>query len=400
MSIYWSYFSNVASISMFKATISVVFPYIIVIHLNSSATELGVFQTVLLALGIFFGPIGGFFADRIDPAKLLAGLQWFAIGPLAILLFALSQDAVTYELILILGVLGFAALGMTQPPLDVLVHTLGDEGVQNKITGSLFLAYLTSAIGYLLAAGTDLVGISSITLVMMACLGIGAILSHQLVGRYSKPVAQSEAKSRYGFFDGYRYTFQSPLIRPTVILMGLAGLLLGGPIGVLVPLLLRDEYGGSALQFALVYGSFMLGGALSNALLGLMKGVVMTGVALGAGFALCVLALLIWAADTEFYVFILGSAVWGVGGGLCSCMSRTIVQMNVPQEIRARALSAMYSLDEGAAPIGSLLAGIIAAVWGVRELALICGVATFLVMVVIFSMSTELRQERDMSADI
>ena len=59
--------------------------------------------------------------------------------------------------------------------------------------------------------------------------------------------------------------------------------------------------------------------------------------------------------------------VWGLGAGITLTQGRTVLQIVAPPTHRARLMSLFQLGFAGGGPIGALLAGSIAAVWGCRR---------------------------------
>jgi len=149
----------------------------------------------------------------------------------------------------------------------------------------------------------------------------------------------------------------SKTLRLPVLLMSSAGLILGGPYAVLVPLILRDTYQATGFDFALAFATFMIGGACSSGLL-LRVGAIRNPVPLLiVGYSFGGFALLFWAISPPYWAFLASIFFWGIGGGICLNMSRTILQEQAPSTHKSRVLSVMYLGDEGGAPLGSLMTG-------------------------------------------
>ena len=140
---------------------------------------------------------------------------------------------------------------------------------------------------------------------------------------------------------------------------------------VILPLMVRDLYAGSAGGIALVFAANMLGTCTTILLLIRRGGVQRPGRALLAtGVLSCgVLSLLhLELPEWLFYLVVYG---WGMCGGISMTMSRAIVQEAAPETHRARLMS-VYSLGMmGGMPIGSLLLGWCVGQFGARNAVLV-----------------------------
>jgi len=160
------------------------------------------------------------------------------------------------------------------------------------------------------------------------------------------------------------------------------GVFFAGTYMVILPLMVRDIYDGSAGGIALVFAANMLGTCTTIVFLMRRGGLDRPGRALilGSSISLCFLSLLalelpIWAFYTVVYL-------WGLCGGISMTMSRAIVQESSPDSHRARVLS-VYSLGMmGGMPFGSLLLGVCVDLLGARQAVLVPVAGMFCVLVV------------------
>jgi MFS family permease len=140
---------------------------------------------------------------------------------------------------------------------------------------------------------------------------------------------------------------------------------------VLLPLMVRDLYQGSAAGIAGAFAANMLGTCTTILVLMRRGGVQRPGRALmiGGSVSVCILALL--HAELSMPMFYAVVYLWGLCGGISMTMTRSIVQEASPESHRARIMS-VYSLGMmGGMPIGSLLLGWCVDVFGVRQAVLV-----------------------------
>jgi MFS family permease len=126
---------------------------------------------------------------------------------------------------------------------------------------------------------------------------------------------------------------------------------------VLLPLHVRDSYGGGAAELAIVNVCFWAGTILTTVALLRRGGVGRPGRAMLASMGGGTLILAAFALPLPFAGFAALCFLWGVGGGVVMTMGRTIMQTEAPAAYRARVM-ALYQLAlMGAAPVGALLMG-------------------------------------------
>jgi predicted MFS family arabinose efflux permease len=135
---------------------------------------------------------------------------------------------------------------------------------------------------------------------------------------------------------------------------------------VILPLIVRDVYGGGSAELSLVSLGFW-GGTIGSTLIQIRLGAlrrpgraIVLALFLGAG----VLAAMAW--PSSFPAFVALCLVWGLGAGVVMTQARTLVQAAAPETHRARILSLFQLGLMGGAPVGALLIGYLAALTGPR----------------------------------
>ncbi|WP_208990825.1 MFS transporter [Pseudovibrio sp. Tun.PSC04-5.I4] len=189
--------------------------------------------------------------------------------------------------------------------------------------------------------------------------------------------------------EGIKLTFASPHMRNPVLLMSSAGLLLGGPYAVLVPIILRDSHNATGFDFAAAFATFMVGGAISSGILLKIGKVQNPMLLLTLGYALGGIALVTWSFSPPYWFFLTTILLWGFGGGICLNMSRAILQEHAPLTHKSRILSVMYMGDEGGAPLGSLLIGVLVASIGIAQAAMLPGVLVLVISAILLTKTTK-----------
>jgi hypothetical protein len=150
---------------------------------------------------------------------------------------------------------------------------------------------------------------------------------------------------------------RSPELRAVMLLNVTVGLTFVGAYLVLLPLMVRELYGGGAEKMGMLAGALPIGSIAVNLGIVARGGIVRQGrsLLLGQGFAgLCLGGL---ALGPPLWGAVLATAAWGVGAAFAINASRTLFQEHASETNRGRVLS-VYSLAIlGTAPLGALLAG-------------------------------------------
>ena len=148
---------------------------------------------------------------------------------------------------------------------------------------------------------------------------------------------------------------------PVVLGMFAVGVLYVGAFMVLLPLMVRDYYGGDAGGISLVNICFWGGTIVSTFTLLRLGHIHRRGLVLTCSLSSGAVVLFLIGIPAPFWVMCLLCFCWGLGAGTSMTMSRTIVQLAAPPSHRARVLSIFQLGFAGGGPIGAFITGFIIA---------------------------------------
>ena len=149
------------------------------------------------------------------------------------------------------------------------------------------------------------------------------------------------------------------------------GLFMIGPHQALIPVIVRDELGGSARALGFMF-SAMAAGTLSTSLfltsLGGMrnKGGFFAMALIGGSICFAGIAL-----SPELWMAMAFFSFWGAFGGFFVSMSQSLLQTHTPPEVMGRVMSVNALASQGTMPLGALIAGGLATVLDVRAAVLL-----------------------------
>jgi DHA3 family macrolide efflux protein-like MFS transporter len=155
------------------------------------------------------------------------------------------------------------------------------------------------------------------------------------------------------------------------------------PAFSLLPLLVKDYFGGGALQLGWVESAFgvgvIAGGAILGAWGGFERRILTTFLGLiGIGIGAFMLGL---APSTLLILAIAGSLVIGLMLPMVNGPIFAVMQSTVEPNIQARVMSLMGSVSAGAAPIGLAIAGPVSDLIGIQIWFVISGMICILMAV-------------------
>ncbi|EEA94819.1 MFS transporter [Pseudovibrio sp. JE062] len=339
-----------------RAMLSVLFPYLVTVHLTESPERVSYAMTASMLPNLFVLLFAGAAADRLNKRRLLVLLHIANALPVFGLVLLLHFGWVGFEQLILFALLSGSVLAFVQPTLDGMLNHISASSIGRSVTLSVGMLYLVTLAGFALASTVEWVDLAPLLATSGLLFLTGIITSLRLP---DTPTLQKTDRPSifHEIREGIGLVLSSKTLRLPVFLMSSAGLILGGPYAVLMPLILRDTYQATGFDFALAFATFMIGGACSSGLLLRVEAIRNPVPLLIVGYSFGGFALLFWAVSPPYWAFLASIFFWGIGGGICLNMSRTILQEQAPSTHKSRVLSVMYLGDEGGAPLGSLMTG-------------------------------------------
>jgi MFS family permease len=177
---------------------------------------------------------------------------------------------------------------------------------------------------------------------------------------------------------------KSDQIWPVLLINFGVGIFYVGPFMAVLPLAVRDNYAGGALELSYVNLAFWAATIVASmALVGLARRLTLRGRLIGVSVSFGALILMALSTLPPFPVFVALNFVWGLGAGITMTQSRTVVQIVAPPTHRARLMSLFQLGLGGGGPIGAFLAGTICSLWGLKAAMLLPAMAMLLLIAVV-----------------
>jgi MFS family permease len=333
----------------------------LVYRLTHSALLLGVVSFAGQIVCFALGPVAGVWVERLDRRKLLLWTQAAAaVQSLALAALTLAQAITLWEIIaltVLQGLINAFDMPGRQSFLVQMVEDRNDLGNAIAINSSM-------------ANGARLIG-PAIAGIVIGAVGEGwcflidgvsyfAVIASLLLMRVRPTEIRRKASGMLEQVrEGWDYIRNFRPIRSILLLLALASLT-GYPYAVLLPIFAGQVLHGGPHTLGWLTGASGIGALVSGLSLTLRKSVIgltrMGQIAvamLGGGLILFGLSRTLWLS-LVLMVF--------VGFGLMqgAAVANTIIQSLVPEDKRARVMSYYMMAFFGAAPFGSLLAGMLA----------------------------------------
>ncbi|NIP13863.1 MAG: MFS transporter, partial [Pseudomonadales bacterium] len=307
----------------------VIFAWLVTMVLRESPEMVGLAQMTLLLPGTLLMLIGGTYADRFGGRRIVIGAQSLAACAPLLLLVLIWSDTLTYASMLVYAVLMGCATAFVTPARDGLLNEIAEGRVQRAVMLASMIQFGGQMIGFMLAAGADLVGPMVVLGAQSLCLGLG-VLAFVMVPRPDQGRHVRSGRLLASLAEGARTVFSSASMRLIVVQNVAMAIFFMGSYVVAMPLLVREVFNGTARDLAFTNGSNSLGLVISIVFLLRLGDVTHQGRALVLSQLAGGLVLIAAALMTSFALYLLMLFIWGACGGIAMTMARTIMQEQAP----------------------------------------------------------------------
>ncbi|MGB7876171.1 MAG: MFS transporter [Anaerolineales bacterium] len=349
---------------------------------TGSATVLATATLVVMLPGVFLGPFVGTLVDRLNRRwiMLLAdGIISLATIVLAVL-FALDTVELwhIYVLIFIRSLAGsFHGNAMSaSTSLMVPVESLARiQGINQMLNGGMNI--ISAPLGALLLAVLPLQGILAID-VFTALFAVLPLLFIQIPQPERIEHGRLQSEAQVTVWQDFKAGLHYVLGWPGLLLIGLMTVGINFtviPAFSLLPLMVKDYFGGSAIHLSWVESAMGIGMLVGGALLGVWGGFerkILTSMIglMGMGAGTLVLAL---APSSAISLAVGGALLVGLMSPITMGPFLAIIQSTVEPDMQARIFSLLSSIGTGMVPIGLMIAGPLADRVGIQAWFLIGG---------------------------
>jgi MFS family permease len=318
------------------------------------------------ALGVAVcGLPGGKYSARIGARRTMVTVNALA-GP-AILLVPVLHWAglLSFPLLLVIvfligGLFGpyFAAQRV------VIAEILGDD--EAKVSGAN--AWLQGATRVTMLLGPPLAGVlialigAPAVLVVDACTFVFALVVIWLFVPAARPLERSEEES--DVLAGVRYLWRNKLLRAWTISMA-AGDAAWNALFATIPFYAFTEYDGNAKVAGLLVACFGAAAVVGNVISFRVRRRMEPHVLIAVFVLIQAAALWLLAAAGPAQWVAAALLLSGLANGICNPSLHAMTTLMIPPAVRAQALTAVLVINQLAAPVGFLGAGVLLAHWGV-----------------------------------
>ncbi len=362
----------------------------LVLELTASPFLVGLLGTCRFA-PMFLGPFCGTISDRYDRRRILIIVQLtYATASIIIMgLFFASRLEVWHLFV-------FTLVGGLVFPLDYSTRyatALDIVKSRDLVTAiSLLLVAMggTSIFGPLL--GGSLLGLigtgGCFALIATSFLGSLFIL---LLMKVTVPEGTKTGDSTWqNLVAGLHYIKNDKALLALIFLAALANLLILPYRYTLIPLFARDIFNTGASGFGQLLAAIGLGATLGSLATGALPRTLNKGRFVIAISTIWPVLLLIFAASRLLPLSILLIIIAGAAQGISMALIQSLLLMRSSAEMRGR-VSGVRAFAISTLPLGNLITGAGASLWGAPLMLVIVGSASILITILIAIWATELR---------
>ena len=330
-------------------------------RMTGSATLLGVLGFAGSVPILLLAPLAGLWSDRANlhrtmfATQVLEMLQALSLAALAISGLIAPWHIITLSMLM--GVLVAIEIPMRHAYLLELVG--GKQDLPNAIAVTSLIGNTGRLIGPALAGIVIAAYGEPACFAINALTYVGVLVSFMMIRVRASPRPATHAPVLSGLREGFNYVWRSVPIRLLLSVLAVVSLL-ATPYMTLMPVLVREVYGGGANVMGFLVGAAGFG-ALSGTLFlasranvrGLVRIISYASIAAGAA-----LALLSWAGAVSVVLPLL--AIIGFGILVTSVSVNMILQTIVDDDKRGRVMSLYTVAFLGTSPLGAIVAGTMA----------------------------------------
>jgi MFS family permease len=350
----------------------------LVYRMTHSALLLGLVSFAGQIIGFAVGPFAGVWVERLDRRKLLLWTQGAAAAQSLLLAgLTLCGEIRLWQIIALAAFQGLINAFDMPARQSFLVQMVEDRAdLSNAIAINSSMANSARLIGPALG-GILISAVGEGWCFLLDGLSYFAVIASLLAMRIHRREARRRARSMLGQIrESWDYVRAFRPIRAILILFALTSLM-GFPYGVLLPVFAGQVLHGGAHTLGWLTGASGIGALASAISLAVRKSVLGLTRMLQVATGILGVALIFFGLSHTLWLSLLLMAFAGFGLVQNASVSNTIIQSLVAEDKRARVMSYYTMAFFGAAPLGSLLTGVLAQQIGAPFTVMITGAFCF-----------------------
>jgi MFS family permease len=331
----------------------------LIYQLAHSSMLLGAIGFASQVPSFFFGPLGGYVADRFDRRRGVIFTQVTSMI-LAFILAALTLTHVIREwhlfvLATLLGIVNAFDVPIRQ---SFLVQMVEREDLMNAI------ALNSSMFNGARVVGPAIAGLLVATIGEGWCFFANAVSYIAVIAGLwvmkPRPAALAPATSPWAnIVEGFRYVTLTKPVRALLLLIGLASFA-GMPYTVLMPIFADQILHRGASGLGILMGASGVGALIGSVMLAMRSSVRGLGRWVSISAAAFGTSAIVFAFSRNFTLSVIALVPLGISMMVQASSTNTLIQSMVPDALRGRVMAVYSMMFVGLGPFGALLAGSLA----------------------------------------
>lgn len=363
--------------------------------LSGSAGILGLVGVAMGLPMLFFSPIAGVLADRLDKRRLLISTQLFMFAVSLLLAILIHTGLIAIWHLVVFGFLQGIGFSLHMPTRSSLIPALvGRERLGNAIalnnSGRNMMTIVGPAIAgiVIVTPGLGTAGAFDITALCYAAAALFIMRLPKTLDKDKKDVAE---KFTSQMFDGFHYVFTE---RTLLLLLSLAfiPLLLGRPYQMLLPVFQADVLGVDARWLGFLNAATGAGGLLGSLLVAYFSAsqhAKLLQIVFGAFFGV---SLLLFAYTTWLPLSLVLVGIVGLAANAYMSLNNTLVMLQTDQAYYGRVMS-IYMMTFSLMPLAGYPMGLLVDRWSAPQVVGIAGAVILLFVLAISLVMPDLREQ-------
>ncbi|MEJ7765600.1 MAG: MFS transporter [Acidimicrobiales bacterium] len=327
----------------------------VVYQLTDSAVSLGTVTGLSLLPMLLAGPWGGLLADRFDKRRLLIAANAFmAAIAVALATVTLLGRVEVWQLYFLAFLSGLGSAVEIPTRQSFVNEIVGPEQLPNAIGLNSAMFNAGRIVGPAIAAGLLALAGNGWCFVANAVSFIAVIEAYRRMRPAELRPAKRSAAGRGQMLAGVRYVWAEPVLRRTILLVGVVAFF-SFNFPVILPVLAERTYGGGAGLFSALTAT-MATGSVVGALLVAGRRRPTDRMLLVAGLT-SGLVLLAAASTTSLFLVVPLLGLAGAAGISFFSTANARIQLVAAGEVRGRVMALYTMVFLGSTPVGAPLVG-------------------------------------------
>ncbi len=363
----------------------------LVLDLTDSPLSLGLFYAVRSSPNLLFGMVGGAVTDKMDRRRLLMGCYaLYSLMGAGIGYLIMSGQVVLWHALVLIFIRGVIRTFEGPARQSFIVDIVGRENAMNGISvnavGMRGIGIVSGAVAGLLI---DRLGqewpFFTLSVVFLVSIGIISLIRGVESNRKSQQVSIWR-----NIVEGFQIVRENRVVLTLMVMAGTCEMF-GFSFAVLVPVFARDVLEVGAVGMGMINAFRSGGGLIAGLALSSLGDFKQKGKLTMIVYLLFGFGLVLYANSPVYMMALVFIGVVGISAAAHDAMSQILLQLNVEEDQRGRAMG-IWQLSIGFGVIGTYSLGVLAENFGAPFAQSVFGGVMVLVIVMIYFFMPKMKE--------